>query len=78
MNFEFAYGQSRFVAIDAAPAAAAKGTEGPGDEALSFLARSLEAACEPNRVVLMHCPPHFDVMQAFDPIDGRARIAFGG
>lgn len=60
MNFEFAYGQTRFVAIDAAPAAAAKGTEAPGDEALAFLARSLEAAPEPNRVVLMHCPPHLD------------------
>jgi Calcineurin-like phosphoesterase len=58
-NFEFAYGQTRFVAIDAAPAAAAAGTEGPGDEALAFLARSFEAAPEPNRVVLMHCPPHF-------------------
>jgi hypothetical protein len=60
MNFEFAYGQTHFVAIDATPAAAAEGTEGPGDEALAFLARSLEAAPEPNRVVLMHCPPHFD------------------
>jgi hypothetical protein len=60
MNFEFAYGQTRFAAIDAAPAAAAEGTEGPGDEALAFLARSLEAAPEPNHVVLMHCPPHFD------------------
>jgi calcineurin-like phosphoesterase family protein len=66
-NFEFGYGQTRFVVIDAAPreiAAAANGgresTEGPGDEALAFLAHSLESASEPHRVVLMHCPPHFN------------------
>jgi Calcineurin-like phosphoesterase len=59
-NFEFAYGHTRFIAIDAAPTETPSGTEGPGDEALAFLARSLEAAAEPHRVVLMHAPPHFD------------------
>jgi calcineurin-like phosphoesterase family protein len=68
MNFEFAYGQTRFVAIDAAPAAAAKGTDSVCAEG--------DGRPE-DRVMLMHCPPHFDVMQAFDPIDARARIAFG-
>jgi hypothetical protein len=67
MNFRFSYGHTRFVAIDAAPGvtategvATAAGTEGPRDEALAFLADSLEAASEPHRVVLMHCPPHFN------------------
>lgn len=67
MNFEFSYGHTRFVAIDAAPRvaggpvdAAPTRTEGPRPEALAFLARSLEAASEPHRVVLMHCPPHFN------------------
>jgi hypothetical protein len=66
-NFQFGYGHTRFVVIDAAPreiAAPEEGgrgsTEGPRDEALAFLARSLESASEPHRVVLMHCPPHFD------------------
>ncbi|HLM08178.1 MAG TPA: metallophosphoesterase [Thermoleophilaceae bacterium] len=64
MNFEFAHGHTRFIAIDAAPRVVHGRTgpdavEGPREEALSFLARSLEAAAEPHRVVLMHCPPHF-------------------
>lgn len=63
MNFHFSYAHTRFIAIDAAPApvdATPAGTEGPRDEALAFLAHSLEAASEPHRVVLMHCPPHFN------------------
>ena len=67
MNFEFSYGHTRFVVIDAAPGVVGEtvvesggGTEGPRDEALHFLARSLETAPEPHSVVLMHCPPHFD------------------
>ena len=59
-NFEFAYGHTRFIAIDAAPRETPDGTEGPDDDALAYLAHSLEAAIEPHRVVLMHCPPHFD------------------
>jgi hypothetical protein len=65
-NFEFAYGHTRFVVIDAAPGTAgeievetAAGTAGPGEDALAFLAHSLEDATEPHRVVLMHAPPHF-------------------
>jgi hypothetical protein len=59
-NFTFGYGHTRFIAIDAAPREAGGRTEGPRDAALAFLAESLEAASEPHRVVLMHCPPHFD------------------
>jgi hypothetical protein len=66
-NFEFGYGHTRFVAIDAAPGAVGemdidveRGVAGPDEEALEFLVRSLEAAPEPHRVVLMHCPPSFD------------------
>jgi hypothetical protein len=59
-NFEFAYGHTRFIAIDAAPSETPAGTDGPDDDALAFLAHRLEAATEPHRVVLMHCPPHFD------------------
>jgi hypothetical protein len=66
-NFQFGYGHTRFVAIDAAPGVAGEtvvatpqGTEGPRDEALAFLADALQAASEPHRVVLMHCPPHFE------------------
>jgi hypothetical protein len=65
-NFEFAYGHTRFIAIDAAPGMvgeivvdAPEGTAGPGEQALEFLARSLERATEPHRVVLMHAPPAF-------------------
>ena len=54
-NFEFGYGHTRFVAIDAAP----DGDRGPGDEALAFLDAALARASEPHRVVLMHCPPRF-------------------
>jgi hypothetical protein len=64
-NFEFGYGHTRFIAIDAAPSETPDGTDGPDDDALAFLAHSLEAATEPHRVVLMHCPPHFD--ERFDP-----------
>jgi Calcineurin-like phosphoesterase len=70
MNFTFAYGHTRFVAIDAAPgevgeivihgAGTPEGTEGPREAALEFLARTLEAATEPHRVVLMHMPPNLD------------------
>ncbi len=69
-NFSFAYGHTRFVAIDAAPgvpgvaelagAESPEGLEGPRDEALAFLAETLEAAGEPHRVVLMHMPPYLD------------------
>jgi hypothetical protein len=66
-NFQFAYGHTRFIAIDAAPAEVAAGTEGPGDEALAFLAHSLQTAAEPHRVVLMHAPPSFDGRYAPHP-----------
>jgi hypothetical protein len=69
-NFEFACGHTRFVAIHAAPgvpgtveisgADAPEGIEGPREEDLAFLERSLGAAAEPHRVVLMHMPPHLD------------------
>ena len=66
MNFEFGYGHTRFIAIDAAPGQvgemevdSADGTAGPGEEALAFLAHALEAAAEPHAIVLMHAPPSF-------------------
>jgi hypothetical protein len=56
-NFQFAYGSTRFVAIDAPPA--------PGEAALAFLDGALAAASEPHKVVLMHGPPSFG--GHFDP-----------
>jgi calcineurin-like phosphoesterase family protein len=65
MNFDFAYGHTHFVAIDGAPGEAGEvdirvdvPVEGPRDEALAFLERSLESADAPHRVVLTHMPPH--------------------
>ena len=70
MNFTFACGHTRFVALHAEggitgvpeiPGAdTPEGTEGPRDEDLAFLDRALDAAREPNRVVLMHMPPHLN------------------
>ncbi len=61
-NFTFAHGHTRFVALDAAPGRVGavdveEPVEGPDDEALGFLDRTLAAAPEPHRVVLMHAPP---------------------
>ena len=64
-NYEFAYGNTRFVVLDAAPGELGEididpqHVTGPDDEALAFLDRSLAAAAEPNRIVLMHAPPAF-------------------
>jgi hypothetical protein len=68
MNFHFGHGHTRFVVLDAAPGAPGEiqvpgygtpeGTEGPRAEALAFLDETLAGADEPNRVVLMHMPPH--------------------
>jgi hypothetical protein len=73
-NFQFAYGHTRFIAIDAAPGEAGgtgietpEGTDGPDEDALAFLAHSLESATEPHRVVFMHIPPHFDGRYAPHP-----------
>ena len=71
-NFQFAYGHTRFVAIDAAPGETPEGTAGPDADALAFLADSLEAASEPHRVVLMHPPPHFGGRYAPHPEWGFA------
>ena len=67
-NFAFGCGHTRFVAIHAEPGVAGEvdvpgqgtreGTEGPRDDDLAFLERTLADAAEPNRVVLMHQPPH--------------------
>src|SRR4051794_1868391 len=53
-NLTFAYGHTRFVALDAAPGepgrlavATAEGVAGPREEALEFLDRTLAAAPEP-------------------------------
>jgi hypothetical protein len=64
-NFTFASGHTRFVALHAAPGVVGRidvdtagGAEGPREEDLAFLDATLAAAAEPNRVVLMHMPPH--------------------
>jgi hypothetical protein len=73
-NFEFAYGHTRFIPVNAAPGEVGgtvietpEGTDGPDEDALEFLAHSLEIATEPHRVVLMHVPPHFDGRYAPHP-----------
>ncbi len=68
MNFHFGYGHTRFVVIHAEGGIPGvveipgvdtpEGTQGPRDEDLAFLERTLEATAEPHRVVLMHMPPH--------------------
>jgi hypothetical protein len=65
INFDFAYGNTHFVAIDGAPGEVGEvdiatdvPVEGPREEALEFLERSLEAADAQHRVVLTHMPPH--------------------
>ena len=65
VNFEFAHGHTRFIAIDAAPGEVGEvdidpgHVTGPGEAALAFLDERLAAAEEPHRVVLMHAPPAF-------------------
>jgi len=73
-NFHFAYGNTRFVAIDGASGQAGElgdttppDTAGPGVEALRYLDDTLAAATEPNRVVLTHAPPHLDGHYAPQP-----------
>jgi hypothetical protein len=64
-NFHFAYGNTRFVAIDGASGQTGElgdttptDTAGPGAGALRFLDDTLAATTEPHRVVLLHAPPH--------------------
>jgi hypothetical protein len=64
-NFHFAHGTTRFVAIDGASGQAGHlgdttppDTAGPSVEALAYLDETLAATAEPNRVVLLHAPPH--------------------
>jgi hypothetical protein len=52
MNFSFAHGHTRFVAIHA--------SVGPRPDDLEFLESALRASPEPHRVVLMHRPPHLE------------------
>jgi hypothetical protein len=66
-NFDFAYGHTRFIALDAAPGEVGEvdidisgGYAGPDETALAYLAGRLAAAEEPHKIVLMHCPPAFD------------------
>ena len=70
MNFSFACGHTRFVAIhgeggvpgsiEIPGADTPEGAEGPRDEDLAFLDQALRAADEPHRVVLTHMPPYLD------------------
>ncbi len=67
-NFDFSYGNTHFVVLRSVPgvpgeidisgADSPEGIEGPRDEDLAFLDRSLTGATEPLRVVLMHMPPY--------------------
>ncbi len=73
-NFHFAYGNTRFVAIDGASGQAGElgdttppDTAGPSAEALRFLDVTLGATSEPHLVVLMHAPPHLDGHYAPQP-----------
>jgi hypothetical protein len=74
VNFDFAYGDTRFVAIDGASGQAGElgdttpaDTAGPSPEALRFLDETLEATSERHRVVLLHAPPHLDGHYAPQP-----------
>jgi hypothetical protein len=74
MNFHFAYGNTRFVALDGASGYAGElgdttppDTAGPSVEALRFLDKTLAATSEPHRVVLLHAPPHLDGHYAPQP-----------
>jgi hypothetical protein len=68
MNFDFGCGHTRFVVVHgeggtvgeiAIPGEGTpEGIAGPDDEDLAFLDARLAAADEPNRVVLLHTPPH--------------------
>ena len=68
VNYQFAFGHTRFVAIHSEPGVVgqvdvpvdAEGARGPRAEDLVFLEAALAGAQEPNRVVLMHMPPHLD------------------
>jgi hypothetical protein len=83
MNFDFAGGHTRFVAIHAEGGEPGRadfpgygtpaGTRGPRDVDLAFLDKRLSAADEPNRVVLMHQPPYLDGHYAPHPDWGFKR-----
>jgi hypothetical protein len=70
VNFEFAHGHTRFVALYAAPGVVGQvdvpgqgtpeGVAGPREEDLRFLDAALTRAEEPHRIVLMHMPPYLD------------------
>jgi hypothetical protein len=70
INFDFGYGNTRFVVLHSEPGVVGEidvpgigtpeGTCGPREEDLAFLERSLRAAREPHRVILMHAPPYLD------------------
>jgi hypothetical protein len=73
-NFHFAYGNTRFVALDGASGQAGERgdtmppeTAGPSVDALRFLDETLATTSEPHRVVLMHAPPHLDGHYAPQP-----------
>ena len=73
-NFDFAYGNTRFVAIDGASGQAGElgdttppDTAGPSVEALRFLDDTLAKTSETHRVVLLHAPPHLDGHYAPQP-----------
>jgi len=53
-TFDFAHGNTRFVAVNCQPS-----TDGPRDEGLDFLDSRFHGDDHPNRVVLMHMPPSF-------------------
>jgi hypothetical protein len=67
MNFDFACGHTRFVALRAVARIGRHDREGPPEaiegptvEDIEFLESALRNASEPNRVVLMHMPPYHE------------------
>ena len=67
-NASFGHGHTRFVLLHSEPGIPGEidvpgqgtdeGTAGPREDDLAFLDAELARAAEPNRVVLMHMPPH--------------------
>ena len=65
VSFDFAHGNTHFVVLNGAPGEVGEveidvgvPVEGPREEALEFLDRSLDAAATAHRVVMTHMPPH--------------------
>jgi hypothetical protein len=77
-RLDVGHGHTRFVVIESQPTEPgqvdiAGETDGPREADLEFLDRALARADEPNRVVLMHMPPHLGGHYAPHPEWGFTR-----